>query len=144
MKRELWMQKTSTKMRLRSLGAIVTRTVSPAVISALLLTGCQSAPAGSGSEWQVRTFDARALHTMSTTSVDQALVDRLIDDYKKSPKDRDHSELMFSRALWDGDGGARRYFVFDLRYADDVGVVYVLDSKNVILEKFLTSPWQQR
>lgn len=135
----------STKMRLRSLGAIVTRIVSPAVlVSTLLLTGCQSAPTSSGNEWQVKAFDATALHTMSTISVDQLLVDRLIEDYKKSPKDSDYSELTFSRALWDRDEGGRRYFVFDLRYVDDIGVVYVLDSKNVILEKFLASPWQQQ
>ena len=129
-------------MRLKSLGATVTRTASPAVlISGFLLTGCQSVPAGSGSEWQVRTLDATALRTVAATSIDQMLVDKLIEDYKKSPKDRAYSELTLSRVLGDGDGGGRQYLVFDIQYVDDVSVVYVLDSRNAILEKFLMSPW---
>lgn len=140
MKRALWMLRTSTKMRLKSLGATVTRTASPAVlISGFLLTGCQSVPADSGSEWQVRTLDATALRTVFETSIDQMLVDKLIEDYKKSPKDRAYSELTLSRVL--GDGGGRQYLVFDIQYVDDVSVVYVLDSRNAILEKFLMSPW---
>lgn len=67
------------------------------------------------------------------------LVDKLIEDYKKSPKDRAYSELTLSRVL--GDGGGRQYLVFDIQYVDDVSVVYVLDSRNAILEKFLMSPW---
>lgn len=129
-------------MRLKSLGEIVTRSVSPAMlISALLLTGCQSVPANSGNEWQVRAFDATTLQAMSASSVDQMLVDQLIEDYKKSPRDSAYSELTLSRVLGDGEGGGRRYFVFNLQYVDDVSVVYVLDSRNVILEKFLMSPW---
>lgn len=129
-------------MRLKSLGAIVIRSVSPAMlISALFLAGCQSVPANSGSEWQVRTFDATTLHAVSESSVDQMLVDQLIEDYKKFPKDSAYSELTLSRVLGDGDGDGRRYFVFDLKYVDDVSVVYFLDSRNVILEKFLISPW---
>jgi hypothetical protein len=111
------------------------------LISALLLTGCQSVPTNSGSEWQVRAFDATTLQAVSASSVDQMLVEQLIEDYKKFPKDSAYSELTLSRVLGDGEGDGRRYFFFDLQYVDDVSVVYVLDSSNVILEKFLVSPW---
>lgn len=128
-----------------NVGAIVTRIASPLVlISALVITGCQSVPENSVSEWRVRTLDATRLDAVSAISVDQVLVDRLIDDYKKNPKDSDYSELTLSRVLQDREGGGKRYFVFELRYVDDVGVVYVLDSKNVILEKFMTSPWHEK
>lgn len=129
-------------MRLESLGAIATRRVSPVMlISALLLTGCQSVPANSGNEWKVRAFDVTRLHVVSASPVDQMLVDQLVEDYRKFPKDNAYSELTLSRVLGDGEGGGRRYFIFDLQYVDDVSVVYVLDSRNVILEKFLMSPW---
>lgn len=129
-------------MRLAKLGVIVIRSVSTAVlISTLALTGCQSVSTDTGSEWRVRTFDATTLHAVGVSSVDQMLVDRLIEDYKKFPKDSGYSELTLSHVLGNGEGGGRRYFVFDIRYVDDVSVVYVLDPRNVILEKFLTSPW---
>lgn len=129
-------------MRLRSLGVIVTGRVSPAMlISALLLTWCQSVSADFGSEWKVRAFDATTLHVVSASSVDQMLVDQLVEDYRKFPKDSAYSELTLSRVLGDGEGGGRRHFIFDLQYVDDVSVVYVLDSRNVILEKSLMSPW---
>lgn len=132
----------STKIQLANLGAIVTRHVSHVMlISALVLTGCQSVPADSGSEWEARAFDVMKLHAVSVSSIDQILVEQLIEDYKKSPKDSGYSELALSRVLEDGEEGGRRYFVFDLQYVDDVNVVYVLDSRNVILEKFLMSPW---
>jgi hypothetical protein len=131
-------------MRLASLGAIVTRSVSPVMlISALVLTGCQSVFTDTGGEWQVKTFNATKLRAVSAISIDQMLVDRLIQDYKKFPKDSGYTELTLSRVLEDGEGSGRRYFVFDLRYVDDVSVVYVLDSRNVTLEKFLASPWRR-
>lgn len=71
------------------------------------------------------------------------LVDRLIEDYKTAPKDSAYSELGLSRVLGDGEGGGRRYFVFNIQYVDDLGVVYVLDSRNVIVDKFLISPWMR-
>jgi hypothetical protein len=129
-------------MRLANLDAIVTRPVSPAaLISALFLMGCQSVSADSGSEWQVKPFDATALHAVSVGSVDQMLVEQLIENYKKFPKYSESSELTLSRVLGDGDSGGRRYFIFDIQYVDDVSVVYVLDSRNTILERFLMSPW---
>lgn len=132
-------------MRSANLGEIVIRIVSPVMlISALILTGCQSVPANTGSEWRVRTFDATKLNAVSASSADQTLAGQLIEDYKKSPKDSNYSELTLSRVLQDREGGGKRYFVFDLRYVDDVGAVYVLDSRNVILEKFLTSPWKSK
>jgi hypothetical protein len=87
--------------------------------------GCQSVTANPGSEWQVRSFDATTLHAVPASSVDQMLVDQLIEDYKKFPKDGAYSKLTLSRVLGGGEGGGRRYFIFDLQYVDDVSVVYV-------------------
>lgn len=129
-------------MRLKSLGEIVTRSVGTAMlISALLLAGCQSVPADSGSVWQVRAFDATALQAVSAISIDQVLVNQLIEDYRSFPRDSAYPELTLSRVLGDGEDSGRRYLVFDIQYVDDVSVVYVLNSRNVILEKFLMSPW---
>lgn len=123
-----------------NLGATVIRRVSPAIlISALLLTACQSI---AGGEWQVRNFDAKKLSVVGASLVDQVLVDQLVEDYKKLPADSGYPALTLSRVLEDGENGGRRYFVFDLQYVDDISVVYVLDSRNVILEKFLASPWK--
>ncbi|MCD9033749.1 hypothetical protein LDO32_18720 [Luteimonas sp. Y-2-2-4F] len=128
-------------MQSESLGAIVTRRVSPAaLIAALLLAGCQSVSVSSGSKWQVKNFDTTTLQDVSASSVDQMLVNQLVEDYKKYPSDSDYSELALLRVLEDR-GGGRRYFVFDLHYVDDVSVVYVLDSHDVILERFIMSPW---
>lgn len=134
----------NTRMRLANLGAIVIRSVNPAMMtSALFLMGCQSVPTDSGGEWKVRAFDATELHAVAADEVDQVLVARLIEDYKKFPKDSDYAELTLSRVLGNGGAGGKRYFVFDLRYVDDVSVVYVLDSGNAILEKFFASPWKR-
>lgn len=136
------MQRASTKMRLNSLGTIVTRRVSSAMlISAALLAGCRSVPEVPRAEWKVRDFYASTLHPVSANSVDQVLVEQLIEDYRRFPKDGSYSRLNLSRVLEAGEGGGRRYFVFDVQYVDDVAVVYVLDSRNAILDKFLISPW---
>jgi hypothetical protein len=94
-------------------------------------------------DWRARSFDARKLHPGSASSVDQVLVDRLIEDYKKAPKNSAYSELTLLRVLEDGEGGGRRYFVFNIQYIDHLEVVYVLDSRNVILDKLLISPWMR-
>jgi hypothetical protein len=98
-------------------------------------------PAEAGSDWSVRSFDTTELHVASADSIDKRLVDELVEDFRKSPMDRAYPELALSRVL--ESGGARRYFIFDIRYVDDVSVVYALDSHNVILDKFITSPWKK-
>jgi hypothetical protein len=98
-------------------------------------------PADNVGKWEIKTFDGRKLHAVSASSVDQVLINWLIEDYKKAPKDSAYSELTLSRVLRDEEGGRRRYFIFNLEYVDDVNVVYVLDSRNIVLEKFLASPW---
>jgi len=89
----------------------------------------------------VRAFDATALQAVSAISIDQVLVNQLIEDYRSFPRDSAYPELTLSRVLGDGEDSGRRYLVFDIQYVDDVSVVYVLNSRNVILEKFLMSPW---
>jgi hypothetical protein len=111
------------------------------LVSVFVLVGCQSAPSGSESEWRVRAFHAAKLNVVSANTVDQKLVDQMIEDYKKSPKNNDYSELTLSHVLEGREGGGMRYFIFNLRYVDDVNVVYVIDSRNVVLDKFLASPW---
>jgi hypothetical protein len=129
-------------MQLANVSVIVTRSVSAVMlISALFLTSCQSSVStDSDGKWQVRAFNATELHALEINSVDQILVEQLIQDYKENPKDSDYTELTLSRVLEEEPGG-KRHFVFDLQYADDVGIVYVVDSRNVILDKFLISPW---
>lgn len=134
----------STRTRPASRGAIATRIVSATLFAFVFLIGCQTVSQGAVHDWAVRPFDAPALVPVSPNLVDDGLVDRLVADYRKAPNESSYSELTLSRVYFDLERTETRYFVFDIRYADDATVVYVLDSRDVVIDKFLSSHWMRR
>ena len=131
-------------MRSTSRGVIATRIVSAILLPVVFLVGCQTASSRYGVDWAVRPFDTTTLVPVSPISVNQELVDRLVAEYKSAPNESSYSELTLSRVYLDRGEAESRYFVFDIRYADDATVVYVVNSRAVVLDKFLSSHWTRR
>ena len=71
---------------------------------------------------------------------DKKLIEQLIGEYRMVPFEDDYSEVVFSNISISSTG--RKYYFFDVKYVDDMQVVFQFDKKGILRHNFLYSSFQ--
>jgi len=120
---------------------IVTRIVSTTILlSSLLLFSCQTAKSTLTEPWNTKKIDKYNLTKTTLNEVDDGLIADIQEDYKNNPNTLSYDELKLFSVYLDRSR-KRRVLIFDIMYVHDIQVVYEVDDKGRILNKYLFSAW---
>jgi hypothetical protein len=77
---------------------------------------------------------------VDVSSKDSFQITKLIDLYATKPYEASYNKITFKTLRVDHKGN--RYFIFDVDYVDDMGVVFVCNDRYEIENNFLVSNFQ--
>ncbi len=70
-------------------------------------------------------------------------IKNLIKIYNKYPYDQKYTRLLFNKLLID-KSKTTKFYLFDVEYVDDIHIVFKLNKKNDIIDKFIISDWSNK
>lgn len=110
--------------------------------AALLFVSCASKSNDSEMNvWEYKKSNFQTLERIEFQDISSEIISSLKTDYKKKPKDPAYTDLQIYGAF-KKSASNRTLIVFDILYVSDVMVVYELDGKGNIVERYLYSSWQ--
>jgi hypothetical protein len=129
------------KMLLGKLDVTVTRSVSAVLLlGCLLLISCQSEKSKLAISWEAKNIDKSSLLEISANALSDDLVSKIKNDYANSPFDSDYPELVLF-SVFTHKTKDKLFIFFDVRYVDDIQVVYEVGQDGHLLGKYMHSVW---
>lgn len=129
------------KTLLGKLDVTVTRSVSVVLLlGCLLLMSCQSEKSKLAISWETKQIDKSSLRELNVNALSDDLVSKIKNDYASSPFDSDYPELLLSSVFMHKTED-KLFIFFDVRYVDDIQVVYEVGQDGHLLGKYMHSVW---
>tara|TARA_R110002095_G_scaffold76644_3_gene65582 strand:- start:308 stop:697 length:390 start_codon:yes stop_codon:yes gene_type:complete len=129
---------------MRSFG-IAIKLLGTAILTALV-AGCAIAPQSPADthEMALDTRGNEVLHLGGLARIEAEnpeMIARLIQDYAENPLESGSNRIRFHAALFD-EINAVEYYVFDIDFRNDVYLVYLVDGREAVLNRYIYSTWQ--
>ena len=123
---------------------IVIRTVSVGFCFAIALVclGCnkEASDIDDSRPWRVQVVDKGALTKVDPSRLSEDLISKIKSDYAESPSKSGYTELELAVIL-ENESAGTLYAFFDIRFVDDVQVVYEIGSDGGIVDRYVYSHW---
>lgn len=113
------------------------------IILAIAMSSCSQLPGDNSPSVQEgwhyeEKISFNFIFGLSEIDKSKVLTNMIRKDFSRTPYEKDYSKITIWKVFQD-DKTNSRYYVFNIDYVDDIYVVYVVDEKSNISDKFLLS-----